>query len=90
MDDTSFNGSLRRLVQTKLRCPRCKSRDLRLHEQVNCTTTFIVMGGQFDRNEGWNEPGSIEGVWSECSRCGHGWRVRGADQIDDCITGALS
>lgn len=71
---------------TKVRCPKCRSRNLHLHETSEATLTFIVTDGRLDRDEGWQEPGNITGVYAECSSCQHGWTVRGAAQIDSVVT----
>lgn len=70
------------VARTRLRCPRCRSRDLLLMEIGTWWTAFQVKNGSFDR-KGYHEPGEIFRLVAECTGCGHEWKVRGAIQITD-------
>ncbi len=77
-------------ASTEVRC-KCGSRDLDLVEEGVWTTTFNVSGGRLDRAKGFHEPGTIERLGAECSRCGRRWRPRRSDrraaiQITDVVT----
>lgn len=74
-----------KLVETKVRCPKCKSKDLILVEVGTWSSEFKVTCGKFDRQEGFHEPGSVDRLEATCSSCKHQWKVRGAGQIDDAV-----
>lgn len=74
-------------VQTKLRCPRCRGRDLQLTESGTWTSSWVVKNGHFDRCEGNHEPESVDRLDAACRNCQHRWKPRGANQIDDIVTG---
>ncbi len=73
-------------ASTNVRCPRCRSRSLQLHEVGEWTTSWEVRDGRLSRKEGYHEPGSYLYVWAECVSCRHSWKVRGAIQITDVVT----
>lgn len=73
------------IVKTKVRCPRCKSKDLFLIETGSWSSEFTVIAGSFDRSEGIHNPESIDRLEAKCSACKHLWKVRGAIQIDDAV-----
>lgn len=50
--------------------------------EKNIVKSWEVEDGKFDRNDGSLEPGDAYKVQAEC-KCGHGWTVRNALQIDD-------
>lgn len=71
---------------TRVRCPKCRSRDLELTEVGYWTSSWIVIKGRTVRKEGYHEPGGMDRVDAECRKCKHLWRVRGAIQITDVLT----
>jgi hypothetical protein len=67
---------------TKVRCPKCRSRNLTLTESVGWTTTWTVRDGRLNRAAGIHEPGGICGPMTAECVCGHRWNLRrGAIQI---------
>lgn len=87
MGDISLNCRPRRMVSTRRRCPACRSRSFSVSELVECTTTWLVRDGRFDREEGFHEPGGISrSLYGECA-CGHHWSLRNTLQIDDIVEG---
>ena len=83
---TAFNGGFRPAI-TKVRCPKCRSRNLALTEQVEAFTTFEVKDGRLNREDGIHELGNfIGGLTAKCQECGHDWRIRGAGHIEDACT----
>lgn len=72
-----------RPATTHIRCPKCRSADLQLTEVGDVSLTWNVKGGSFDRGEGYREYGGMRYVYGECSKCGHGWRLKKAIQITD-------
>lgn len=81
----AFNGMFQPAI-TKVRCPKCGSKDLVLTEKVDATTTWSVVGGKLNRQDGIHDVGGCSGVDGECSRCRHGWSLRNAIQITDVVT----
>lgn len=71
-------------VKSKAKCPKCKSDTLKLNElwKDHCIT-WEQENGEFDRQDGYLEPGDAYKVFGECRKCGHIWTIRGALQIDD-------
>lgn len=85
MGDTSFNGLEREMVSTDRRCPACRSKSFSVTETVECTSTWHVRNGRFDRNDGFHEPGGIyQSLRGECA-CGHHWSLRNTLQITDIV-----
>ena len=72
------------IVKSKVKCPKCGNKsNLKLHEiWSGHTITWEVEDGKFDRNDGSLEHGDAYKVQAEC-KCGHGWTLRKALQIDD-------
>lgn len=68
--------------KTRLRCPRCRSRDLYLTETNASVTTFNVRNGLVDRM-GYHEPGCYIRLEAQCALCTHRWKVRRAIQVTD-------
>ncbi len=73
-----------RPATTHIRCPRCRSRSFTFIETCEWSTTFEVVGGRLDRQEGYHEPGCYTRLEAECA-CGHRWKIRGAIQINDAV-----
>lgn len=77
-----------RIVESKLKCPRCKSPNLSLIEIWEAATiTWEQIDGKFDRNDGSLNEGNPHRVEATCSNkeCGHSWKPIKAHQIDDVI-----
>ena len=75
--------SEQRPATTHIRCPKCRSKDLQLTEIGDVSLTWNVIGGAFDRAEGYREYGGLHSVVGECSKCDHRWRIKKAVQITD-------
>jgi hypothetical protein len=82
---SAFNGGFLPAI-TNCRCPRCKSRDIILTETMEALTSWEVVGGKLNREDGIHEFGSYVGLRGDCKNCSHGWRIRGAIQITDVVT----
>lgn len=78
---------MKKPATTKLRCPKCGSRNLYLTEVGTWTSQFLVTDGNFDREQGEHEPESVDRLEARCRAvpCLHLWKVRGASQIDDAV-----
>lgn len=73
-----------KLVETKVKCPKCKSTNLTLNEVWDGHgITWEQIDGKIERQQGILEPGDPYKVHAECDQCRHRWTVRGALQIDD-------
>lgn len=80
----SYNNQ--KIVESKIKCPKCKSDHLFLVEiWTDHGITWEQIGGKFDRNDGILDPGSPAWVEGECKKCGHRWKVKNAPQIDYVI-----
>lgn len=74
------------IAQSKVRCPKCKSKTLYLIEVwEGHTIQWEVENGKFDRDDGSLNPGDPYKVQAKCI-CGHAWTIRMALQIDDITT----
>ena len=75
------------IVESKVKCPKCGNKsDFTLVEVwTDHTISWEVIDGKFDRNDGNLEMGDAYKVQSTCSKCGHAWTNRGAQQIDDVV-----
>ncbi|MER9937472.1 hypothetical protein [Mesorhizobium sp. M0088] len=71
---------------TKIRCPKCKSKDISLSETMEAFTVWDVVSGRLNRAGGIHEFGSYINLNGQCSKCRHCWKVRGAIQITDAVT----
>lgn len=71
---------------TRCRCPKCGSGNLLLTESIEAFTEFEVREGRLNRQAGVHEFGSYYALHAKCDGCGHGWRVKKAQQIIDVIT----
>lgn len=71
---------------TRLRCPKCRSRDMEIVEESEAVLCFEVRNGLLNRGAGMAEPGCITGVTANCLKCKHQWRPRKAGQIDDVVS----
>jgi len=77
---------MREIVTTKVKCPKCRSSNLRIGEVwIGHSIEWDVVDGKFDRQEGNLEPGDPDHLVISCKSCDHRWRVRGACQIHDII-----
>lgn len=74
------------IVKTNVHCPKCRSQNLLLFEVGTWTSEFKVTAGEFDRAEGFHEPGPVNRLEARCSVCLHYWKIRGADSIDDAVS----
>lgn len=75
-----------RIVESKAKCPKCKSNTLSLNEiWKDHTITWEQEDGVFNRDEGYLEPGEAYKVQARCRDCEHVWTVKGALQIDDIV-----
>lgn len=75
-----------KLVESKLKCPKCKSQNQVLQEiWKNHWIEWEVINGKFDRQDGYLEMGDPYKVVARCKDCKHVWTTRGALQIDDII-----
>ena len=80
----------KRMIANNLRCPRCKSHELVVHEvwirRLSWPLSELVAG----RGDGQGDSGGeISHVEAECDACGHFWRLRNAKQVTD-LTGEFS
>lgn len=75
------------IVNSSVKCPKCKSKDLFLTEVwKDSTVQWQQINGKFDRNDGVLSPdGSPYRVEAHCSKCDHRWKIKSAMQIDDVI-----
>lgn len=74
-----------KIVNSKVRCPKCKSNTLKLIEVwKDHEIIWEQENGQFDRDNGVLEPGDPYKVQAQC-KCGHAWTIRKALQIDEVI-----
>lgn len=73
----AYNNDFRPAV-TKLRCPKCRSNNLRLIEFVEASTVFEVVNGKLNREAGFHELGGFIGpMVGNCNECSHDWKLRG-------------
>lgn len=73
-----------RIVETKMKCPKCGSRELWLKELwKDHAIDWEVENGKFDRDEGYQSEGSPYKLEGDCKKCKHKWRIKKATQIDD-------
>lgn len=71
------------IVESKVKCPKCKSVNLTLIELWrNNSIEWEQTDGKFNRRDGNIEPGDPYKVEAKCE-CGHRWSIRGALQIGD-------
>lgn len=76
-----------KIVNSKLVCPKCKSKDLFLIEiWVDMAIHWEQTDGKFDREDGALEPGCPHHVEATCKKCGKRWKPKSANQIDKLIT----
>lgn len=74
------------MVKSKVKCPKCSSKNLELIEVwKDHTITWQQHNGEFDRKDGNLESGNPSSVEARCRSCRHQWKVRGALQIVDII-----
>jgi hypothetical protein len=77
---------MKNIVNSKVKCPKCKSKDLTLVEiWEGHAIHWQQTDGKFDRDEGILEPGDAYKVEGCCKSCKHRWTIRKALQIDDII-----
>jgi hypothetical protein len=80
----AFNGRFKPAL-TRLRCPICRSASSHLTEVIDATTTWSVVDGKLNVQDGVHEPGYPQRVQGDCG-CGHRWTIRGARSINGAIT----
>jgi len=66
---------------SKLKCPKCKGKDLVIIEHWYCGITFYQEEGVIDSSQGIIEPDNAYKLVSTCLKCNHKWTVKGAIQI---------
>lgn len=77
---------MQQIVQSKAKCPKCKSNYLLLIEVWDGhEITWAQEDGKFDRYDGNLEAGDPYKVEAICKQCQHHWTIRKASQIDDII-----
>lgn len=78
---------MQEIVQSKIRCPKCKNKEILLIEiwKGHEITWQANADGFFDRMDGNLESGDPFRVEARCSKCDHQWKVRNASQIGDAI-----
>jgi hypothetical protein len=82
----AFNGGFRPAV-TKIRCPKCRCKNIQLTEFVEASTTFQVTDGKLNREDGIHELGNFIGrMAGKCDGCGHLWALRKASEIETVVT----
>jgi phage FluMu protein Com len=65
-------------MKSKIRCPRCKSKDLFIRELwKDSTIEWQQVDGEFDRNDGILNEGNPYKLEAKCSQCNHYWTLRG-------------
>ena len=76
----------------RLACPKCKSRDLILHEEwtayIDWTTTDGILDKFYDTDEnpeGYCRTGEPVKVRAICQKCSYEWVARGVSQITELI-----
>lgn len=69
----------------KIRCPRCKSRNLTACEVTEALMLFDITDGAMTRVSYSEEFGGIVVVGLTCKICEHQWKPRGIGQISDLI-----
>jgi len=80
----------KQIVDSKVKCPKCGSRNLTLLELwKNHDISWEQIGGKFDMKDGVLEMGDPYKMEAECSKCKHHWTIRGALQIG-CIIKPLT
>lgn len=72
-------------VTTKLKCPKCGSRNFMAVETIEGVTEFQVSNGVVDRENGIHEFGAYVRLEARCLGCLHRWKVRNAIQIDNIV-----
>jgi ssDNA-binding Zn-finger/Zn-ribbon topoisomerase 1 len=74
------------IVETKAKCPKCKSTDLNLVEVwEDSAIHWQQIDGKIERDNGSLEPGNAFKVQATCMKCKHWWTIKGAQQIDDIV-----
>jgi len=72
------------IVESKLSCPKCKSKDLFIIELWNnASIHWEQIDGKFDINDGCQSEGNPYSVECQCKKCKRMWRARKAMQIHD-------
>lgn len=67
----------------RVRCPKCRSRDLTACETTEATMLFDISAGIMRKVEGSEQFEGIARVEVTCKPCGHHWKPRGALQVTD-------
>jgi hypothetical protein len=77
---------MKSIVESKVKCPKCKGNTLELIEVwKGSTIVWQQQNGTFDRQDGNLEPGDAHKVEARCNNCAYQWTVRKALQISDVI-----
>lgn len=75
-----------KIVQSRLKCFKCKSNNLLLVEVwTDHTILWEQLDGKFDRNDGNLDMGGPKCVECTCKNCGHQWKPKNCPQIDYAI-----
>lgn len=73
------------MEQSRVVCPKCRSKDLRVTEMWSSQIEHIQINGEIDTSQGEKEHLYPIGLHASCS-CGHFWQLRGARQINDILS----
>lgn len=74
------------VMQSTVKCPRCKSNNLVLTEVwTGHTIEWEQEGGVIDKNKGSSEPGDPYTVNGLCKDCFHEWKLKGVIQITQVL-----
>jgi hypothetical protein len=74
------------IVESKVVCPKCKSKDLFLIEiWKDSGITWEQIGGKFDRNDGVLEHGGPYRVEARCKKCDYYWKIKKVTDIHEVI-----
>ena len=70
-------------VYVSVRCPKCRSRTIELHEVLTGEAIYQVEDGVII-GMGEMQYSDPQKVFGECLKCQHCWTVRNASMIDHC------
>lgn len=71
--------------RTTARCPKCRKQNFTTREVFEEIVYITVEDGVFPVDADDHMPGQILGISCKCNNCGHRWRPRGAQTLDDLI-----
>lgn len=70
-------------IYVSVRCPKCRSNTIELHEVITGESIWQVHDGVII-GSGDTQPCDPQKVFGECLKCQHCWTVRKATMIEDC------